>query len=174
MKNNTKLILIIVFLQILFSIEPLKGISNSEDSYTTITSSEANKLIQNGTIELILDVRTASEYCLGHISNASLITSSEIDERKDELPSNLSTPILIYCKSGTRSATVSSKLASEGYSRIFNMKGGFSLWSKDFPYDTGGSPSLTECPKTSNTSDWYPIPILFGLLIAKKKRKRLK
>ena len=39
-----------------------------------------------------------------------------------------SKPIIVYCKSGGRSAKCASKLAAKGFEKIYDLKGGFSQW----------------------------------------------
>ena len=46
-----------------------------------------------------------------------------------ELPNNRD--ILVYCRSGVRSATACAALASTGRSRVFNLEGGILDWAKE-------------------------------------------
>ncbi|MFX0124846.1 MAG: rhodanese-like domain-containing protein [Candidatus Hodarchaeota archaeon] len=104
-------------------------------SYNTISVLEAKKLIENSTDLFILDVRTETEYKGGHIEGAYLLPHSDIIDRQDELPENKSQPILIYCRSGTRSATASNTLESLNFTQIYNMEGGFDAWKNaGYPY----------------------------------------
>ncbi len=110
----------------------------SEGSYKTIPVSEAKNLIDNTTDLFILDVRTPSEFKDGHISGAYLIPHTDIMDRQDELPANKTQPILVYCRSGIRSATASTTLVSLLYTQIYNMEKGFNEWkSAGYPYKTG-------------------------------------
>ena len=42
---------------------------------------------------------------------------------------NKKIPYLIYCKSGNRSGKASAIMDSLGFSKIYDLKGGFSKWS---------------------------------------------
>ncbi|MFX1512736.1 MAG: rhodanese-like domain-containing protein [Promethearchaeota archaeon] len=164
--------------------------------YTTINVSEAKDLINNSSDLFILDVRTEDEYIDGHIEEAYLIPHTNILSRQEELPSNKSQSILVYCRSGTRSAIASNTLVSLNYTAIYNMDGGFLAWKEaGYPYVTG-YPSTSESTSTTqesttinttqtisqtetstqstreiNASFWTIFPILSLVLIFKKRKK---
>jgi len=87
---------------------------------------EAKSMIDSDPSLVILDVRTQSEYDSGHIRNAKLIPSTELEGRLNEL--NKTDKILVYCGSGTRSATASQILADNGFLYIYNMLWGLTYW----------------------------------------------
>lgn len=127
----------IILLSLFFKCYSIAGVF-SEVNYVTISVSEAKDLIDNDEELFILDVRYPYEFEAGHILGAYLIPVNDISARKDELPKNKSTPILVYCKSGGRSATASIALDSLGYSQVNNMNGGFTAWiAADYPYEEG-------------------------------------
>jgi rhodanese-related sulfurtransferase len=74
----------------------------------------------------LLDVRTQSEFDEGHIKYANLIGVTQLPSRLDEVPNNET--ILVYCKSGGRSASASSSLVDAGYADVYNMEGGITAW----------------------------------------------
>ena len=61
-------------------------------------------------------------------------TESEIrdflDENFDEKIESVdkSKPVIVYCKSGGRSAKCALKLAEKGFEKIYDLEGGFSQW----------------------------------------------
>ena len=56
-----------------------------------------------------------------------LIPYNKILEHLDELPAK-DKKIILYCRSDRMSTIASEKLADEGYSNIFNLKGGMKAW----------------------------------------------
>lgn len=81
---------------------------------------------------VVLDVRTVDEYNAGHIPDTILIPVLELESRLDEL--RVSDHILVYCRSGVRSAKAAGILIDNGFTRVSNMKGGFIQWqAKDLP-----------------------------------------
>lgn len=67
---------------------------------------------------LILDVRTAAEFAMGHLDGASHLPVSQLEERLKELPEDRGTPILVYCRSGGRSAQAKTILEAHGYTHV--------------------------------------------------------
>jgi rhodanese-related sulfurtransferase len=76
----------------------------------------------------LVDVRTPSEFVEGHVPNAQNIDfwDANFDENIEKL--DKSKPIIVYCKSGGRSAKCATKLASIGFDKIYDLKDGFSQW----------------------------------------------
>lgn len=118
------------------------GTSNSEDTtqlpaieYRTIMPAEAKARIDSGDEITILDVRTKDEYNSGHIPNAILIPNETITDKMPDLLPNLDAEILVYCRTGNRSAQAAKKLIAIGYTNVFDFGGII-----DWPYDTVTEP----------------------------------
>jgi rhodanese-related sulfurtransferase len=95
-----------------------------------LTAQEAHDRMTGGGERVILDVRTAEEYAEAHIPGAILLPNEDIgDARPAELPV-LDTEILIYCRSGNRSAQAAEKLAKLGYTNLYDF-GGINDWTYD-------------------------------------------
>lgn len=100
-------------------------------AYQKITAEDAKARIDSGDPVTVIDVRTASEYAVGHIEGSLLIPVETIgDTPPVELPDK-DAEILIYCRSGNRSLTASEALLKLGYTKIFDFGG-----IKDWPYET--------------------------------------
>jgi len=82
---------------------------------------------------VLLDVRTADEVGEGFIKGAQNIDITQPDflEKIKSLDKN--DPVYVYCKKGGRSANASEKLAKAGFTKVYNMMGGFDSW-KDAGY----------------------------------------
>ncbi|MCG9479751.1 MAG: rhodanese-like domain-containing protein [Actinomycetia bacterium] len=79
----------------------------------------------------LLDVRTQEEYDYGHLEGAYLVPVNELDQRLDELPQNK--PIVVYCRSGNRSARAAEILINNDFKEVYDM-GGIRDWiAKDYP-----------------------------------------
>lgn len=100
---------------------------NEAGVYTKITAEEAYEMIQCGDV-IIVDVRTQAEYDEGHIANAVLIPNEEIGDTPPEALPDKDATILIYCRSGNRSAKASHKLIKMGYTKVFDF-GGINKWT---------------------------------------------
>jgi rhodanese-related sulfurtransferase len=77
----------------------------------------------------VLDVRTTAEVLLGYIPGAYNIDVGELAGRLDEIDDLKNVDILVYCKAGGRSAAASVILDANGFTKVYNMLGGFDAWS---------------------------------------------
>ncbi|MEG1493553.1 MAG: rhodanese-like domain-containing protein [Gordonibacter sp.] len=100
-------------------------------AYQKMSPAEAKAVMEGGGPFIVLDVRSADEFAQGHIPGAVLIPDNELAARAEaELPSKDET-ILVYCRSGRRSAAAAEMLAGRGYTQVFDF-GGIADW----PYET--------------------------------------
>ncbi len=75
---------------------------------------------------LLLDVRTPQENTMQAIEGSYLIPIQELGYRLEELPKDKE--IVVYCRTGNRSAHACSYLAGMGY-HVKNLEGGILTWS---------------------------------------------
>lgn len=76
---------------------------------------------------VVLDVRTPAEFAEGHIPGAVNLPVDEVKARVEALIADKSTAIVVYCRSGARSATAARTLKALGYTDVADM-GGLSNW----------------------------------------------
>ena len=104
--------------------------SETSSSYKTISSTEAQQMIEDNKDALILDVRTAAEYESGHIPNAVNLCNEDIQAGKVDSLKDKSQLIMVYCRSGNRSRQAAQKLAELGYTNVVDF-GGIQSWQGD-------------------------------------------
>lgn len=104
--------------------------SETSGSYKTISSTEAQQMIEDNKDALILDVRTAAEYQSGHIPNAVNLSNEDIQAGKVDSLKDKSQLIMVYCRSGNRSRQAAQKLAELGYTNVVDF-GGIQSWQGD-------------------------------------------
>jgi phage shock protein E len=80
---------------------------------------------------LVLDVRTPAEYSEGHIPGAVNITHTELASRIAELDGARDRDLVVYCRSGNRSAQAIEVLKKAGFTRLLHLKGGMLDWSAE-------------------------------------------
>ena len=85
--------------------------------------------IENNSVQLY-DVRTPEEYNLGHINGAV-----NIDYKNEEIfyesfeKLDKSKPVYLYCRSGNRSKKSADILIELGFTKVYDLKGGFIEWN---------------------------------------------
>jgi len=124
--------LIAIFILLILGIGCKSKVNNQQSTVTfkNVDVATANKMIANNKELVILDVRTPQETALGTIPNAIIIDykASDFDEKISILKKT--TPYLVYCRSGGRSAGASTKMINAGFTNVTNMEGGYNAWSK--------------------------------------------
>ena len=92
-----------------------------------ISAEQMLELVKLEEVQLI-DVRTPGEFAEGHIENAKNIDfySASFDLQIDALDKSI--PVILYCKSGGRSAKCVSKLKLKGFKVIYDLQGGINHW----------------------------------------------
>jgi rhodanese-related sulfurtransferase len=76
----------------------------------------------------IVDVRTPDEFAAGHINGAVLMPLDNLPNTYSSLPK--SGRLVVYCRSGHRSAQAVQFLIAHGYKNAVSMNGGFLAWPK--------------------------------------------
>ena len=85
---------------------------------------EAHELLQSRPEVTLVDVREEPEYLTGHAVDALLLPVDEITEDSAaELIPSLSSPVMVYCRTGRRSRDAAAKLDAMGYEEIYDIGG---------------------------------------------------
>lgn len=89
----------------------------------------------------VLDVRTPEEYVAGHVPGAVNIPHDQVAARLAEVPKDKD--VVMYCRSGRRTAMAAEVLAAHGYSRLQHLEGDMAGWQQqqreiEVPRDPAG------------------------------------
>ncbi|WP_296386619.1 rhodanese-like domain-containing protein [Winogradskyella sp.] len=92
-----------------------------------VTAEEMQSILELEDVQLV-DVRTPKEFDEIRIANSQNIDfkSPTFDEDITKLDKNK--PVILYCKSGRRSAKCAKKLKDAGFEKIYDLDGGISKW----------------------------------------------
>lgn len=80
---------------------------------------------------VVLDVRTPDEYAAGHVPGALNIPHTELAARIGELADAKARDIVVYCRTGKRSAQALEVLRGAGFTRLLHMQGDYVRWSEE-------------------------------------------
>jgi phage shock protein E len=89
-----------------------------------ISGAEARLFVAGGA--RLVDVRTPEEFADGHIAGAVNIPVQDLDRRMGELGPKEKN-LVVYCRSGNRSARAAQMLESAGYAAVQDL-GAISRW----------------------------------------------
>jgi adenylyltransferase/sulfurtransferase len=86
---------------------------------------------RRGAPHILVDVREPAEYAVVAIGGAVLIPLGQIESAREHLPAG--TPVIVYCRSGQRSARAAATLRSSGLDAR-SLAGGIEAWlAQGFP-----------------------------------------
>jgi|TARA_R110000787_G_scaffold276034_1_gene384877 phage shock protein E len=86
-----------------------------------VSAEEAKRLIKDGKIKKVIDVRTITEYRMGHYPRALHIPVDKMNEKTTtELPRR---GLLVYCNTGQRARFAAEKLESLGFKDVYYIAG---------------------------------------------------
>lgn len=96
---------------------------------TEISPEKTKKLLQDEDV-ILIDIREESEVEQGSITGAKLIPRGVLEFKISELeiPNNPEAKVILYCRSGGRSALAASSLQNMGFSNVMSMSGGYEAW----------------------------------------------
>ena len=96
-----------------------------------VEAAELKERLRSAKPPYLLDVRQPHEWDIVNLETdgAVLIPLAELPGRLDELPTDRE--IVVYCRTGARSATAAQMLTQEGFSAVFNFAGGIHAWADE-------------------------------------------
>lgn len=135
--QKTTMIIFVILILILVLFFFVRGRRSSVSTgpnaavYRKISAQEAKALMDGEAAVTIVDVRTSAEFAGSHIPHAINIANESIGGSMPTLLPDLDATILVYCRSGARSAQASKKLLALGYTEVYDF-GGIIHW----PFET--------------------------------------
>lgn len=99
----------------------------SEGEIKVVSTEEMETLLELDDVQLV-DVRTAQEHREGYIAKSQNIDFNSPTFDKDITKLDKEKPVVLYCKSGGRSAKCAKKMKDAGFVKIYDLDGGISKW----------------------------------------------
>ncbi len=112
----------------------LKIVDEARSHIKETNVDEVKQRLDGGEKFVLVDVREESEFAKDHLPGAIHLGKGVIERDIEARVPNLSTPIVLYCGGGFRSALAADNLQKMGYSNVLSMDGGIRTWrEKGFP-----------------------------------------
>ena len=105
-------------------------LKNQADGVQVLEVSKYEKKMTQPEVQLV-DVRTPEEFSEGHLENAINIDVTADDFDAKVVGLDKEKPVMVYCKSGGRSAKASAKLKELGFKTITDLEGGITNWKSE-------------------------------------------
>jgi rhodanese-related sulfurtransferase len=134
-KFNLSTIFLVLLAAVLTISHPVLGkdltakelVEEAKAAIKTISISDANAMYGKSGV-VFLDVREADEFKQGHVPGAINIPRGLLEFQIEQQIPDKNTTIVIYCRSGSRSALASATLMKMGYKGVLNVDGGWKAW----------------------------------------------
>ncbi len=105
----------------------ISEVKRATQRFKDISTQELVTMI-NDSDPLLLDVRENNEVAQGKLKGAKHIPLGALKNRLNEIESHKNKPLVIYCRSGNRSANAAHTLTKQGFEDVYNLKGGIVAW----------------------------------------------
>ena len=94
-----------------------------------IEARQLDELLKNGANVRLIDVREPHELKIAQIEGAELMPLGQLAGRLSEL--DTAQDLVVFCKSGGRSARALELLVGAGFRKVKNLKGGINAWARE-------------------------------------------
>jgi rhodanese-related sulfurtransferase len=94
----------------------------------TVSAEDFQKKMSSLKDVQLLDVRTPEEYSEGHIKNSLNINVQGSSFEAEVAKLDKKRPVMVYCRSGGRSASAQRMLIDMGFAEVINLDGGIRGW----------------------------------------------
>ena len=105
-------------------------LSAAKAQITEVDTDTAAQKIAAGSV-VVLDVREPDEYEQGALTEAIHIPRGHLEAQVETRIVDKSTPVVVYCAGGVRSAFAAKTLQELGYASVVSMAGGFGKWKDE-------------------------------------------
>ena len=113
-------------------------VSNAKQRVREITVDDVKRMLDANADFVLIDVREDNEWAKDHLPKAVHLGKGVIERDVEQRVPDTSTPIVLYCGGGFRSALAADALQRMGYTNVASMDGGIRDWrEKGFPLTSG-------------------------------------
>jgi len=95
-------------------------------AFAAISSQDLIRLMNQGA--LVLDIRKAEEFALGHVNGAKQLSSEQILTAGETFKRFKDKPVIVYCESGSLASAAVRQLNIQGFTKAYTLRGGFAGW----------------------------------------------
>lgn len=105
-------------------------VNDAKTRVRTMGIEEYQRLRDEGTPHLLVDVREESEWAAGHAAGATHLGKGVIErDIEDSIPDKRQT-LVLYCGGGYRSALAGDAIRRMGYENVISLDGGWRAYSQ--------------------------------------------
>jgi rhodanese-related sulfurtransferase len=106
----------------------LKIVEDARKRIREVTIDDVKAKLDRSEKFVLIDVREESEYAVDHLPGAIHLGKGIIERDVEDRVPDQSTPLVLYCGGGFRSALAADNLQKMGYTQVLSMDGGIRGW----------------------------------------------
>jgi rhodanese-related sulfurtransferase len=106
----------------------LNLVNDAKTRVKECTVDDVKARLAKGDKFILVDVREESEYAAGHAAGAIHLGKGVIERDIEAKVPDPTTPLVLYCGGGFRSALAADALQKMGYTNVISMDGGWRAW----------------------------------------------
>ena len=106
----------------------LEIVQDAKKRIRELTVDDVKAKLDRGEKFLLVDVREESEYAKDHLPKSIHLGKGVIERDIEARVPDTSTPLILYCGGGFRSALAADNLQKMGYTDVLSMDGGIREW----------------------------------------------
>lgn len=95
-------------------------------AFAAISAQDLIRLMNQGA--LVLDIRKAEEFAVGHVNGAKQLSSEQILTAGETFKRFKDKPVIVYCDSGSLASAAVRQLNIQGFTKAYTLRGGFAGW----------------------------------------------
>jgi rhodanese-related sulfurtransferase len=95
-------------------------------SFAALAPQDVIRLMNQGAT--VLDLREQQAFQEGHINGARHFDAAQIANAGESLKKYKERPLIVYCDRGTTAAASVRALTQQGFTKVFNLRGGITAW----------------------------------------------
>ena len=99
------------------------------ESFAAVSPQDLIRLQNQGA--LVIDLRKTEDFEAGHIGGARRMDSAEMLQAGETLKKYKEKTVVVYCQSGSTGAAAARVLTGQGFTQVFNLRGGIGGWNTD-------------------------------------------
>ncbi len=126
---KTILFIIVAVISVYACIDKQQTPQGNKQQTLQITSQEALDMLNTRDSVVVLDVRTAGEFQLGHIKGSLNIDISQPDFNTKIEALDKNATYIVLCRTHNRSTVAIKNMEQKGFTHMYQMSDGFSGWS---------------------------------------------
>jgi molybdopterin/thiamine biosynthesis adenylyltransferase/rhodanese-related sulfurtransferase len=111
------------------------GVVSEAAADSAITPRELRDLLDSGDEIALIDVREPAEWDINHIDGAQLVPSSSISSGEGLAGLARDRRLVLYCKTGVRSAEALTAIRNAGFADAVHLRGGIVAWAQQMQPD---------------------------------------